>query len=101
MPDLFCQMHTNKAKALGIVDGDRVKIETAHGEIEAIAWVTQGIRETAVFIPIGWDERQPFHAWKSVNFLTDKNQRDPLSEQTNTKALLCRVTRATTSAVVK
>jgi hypothetical protein len=29
-----------------------------------------------------------------VNFLTDKSQRDPVSDQTNLKALLCRVTRA-------
>ena len=57
-------------------------------------FVHAGIRPDAVFVPIGWGERQPFHPWRSVNFLTDKNQRDPVSDQTNLKALLCRVSRA-------
>jgi anaerobic selenocysteine-containing dehydrogenase/Fe-S-cluster-containing dehydrogenase component len=93
-PDLYCQLHPDKAAALGIRDGERVRIETAHGAIEAVAWVHAGIRPSAVFIPIGWGERQPFNPWRSVNFLTDKTQRDPISDQTNLKALLCRITRA-------
>lgn len=93
-PDLYCQIHPAKAAALGLADGERVRVETAHGSIEAMAWVHAGIRETAVFIPIGWGERQPYHPWRSVNFLTDKTQRDPVSDQTNLKALLCRVSRA-------
>jgi len=90
-PDLYCQIHPNKAAALGIVDGARVRVETAHGAIDALAWLHAGIRESAVFIPIGWGERQPYHPWRSVNFLTDKTQRDPISDQTNLKSLLCRV----------
>ena len=79
------------AAGLRIRDGDRVRIETAHGETEARAWVYAGIRKTAVFIPIGWGERQPYHPWKPVNVLTDKTQPCPISEQTNLKSLLCRV----------
>ncbi|MFV0295380.1 MAG: molybdopterin-dependent oxidoreductase, partial [Hyphomicrobiaceae bacterium] len=92
-PDLFVQIHPDKAKGLGIADGERVRVETAHGVAEARAWVYAGIRPNAVFMPIGWGENQPFHPWKSVNFLTDSSQRDPLSGQTNLKALLCRVSR--------
>ncbi len=90
-PDLYCQIHPNKAEVLGIADGARVRIETAHGTIEARAWITPGIRSTAVFIPIGWDEKQPFHPWNPVNFLTDR-RRDPISDQANLKTHLCRVT---------
>ena len=90
-PDLYVQIHPDRAKARGIADGARVKIETAHGAIEALAWLHAGIRPTAVFVPIGWGEQQPFHPWRSVNFLTDKTQRDPLSDQTNLKTLLCRI----------
>ena len=93
-PDLFCQIHPDKAARLGIADGERVRVETAHGAIEAVAWLHAGIRPSAVFIPIGWGERQPFHPWRPVNFLTDKTQRDPVSDQTNLKVLLCRVARA-------
>jgi len=91
--DLYVQIHPQRAGRLGIRDGDKVKVETAHGAIEAIAWVTSGIRESSVFVPIGWGEKQPHHPWRSVNFLTDKSQRDPISDQTNLKTLLCRVTR--------
>ncbi|MEE9274957.1 MAG: molybdopterin-dependent oxidoreductase [bacterium] len=90
-PDLYCQMHPERAARLGVEDGGRVRIETAHGAIEAVAWINAGIRPSAVFVPIGWGERQPYHPWRSVNFLTDKDQRDPISDQTNMKSLLCRV----------
>jgi anaerobic selenocysteine-containing dehydrogenase/Fe-S-cluster-containing dehydrogenase component len=93
-PDLYCQIHPEKAARAGIADGERVRIETAHGAIEALAWVHPGIRPSAVYVPIGWGERQPYHPWRSVNFLTDKTQRDPCSDQTNLKTLLCRVSRA-------
>ena len=93
-PDLYVQIHPEKAGALGIGDGDRVRVETAYGTAEARAWVTAAIRPTAVFMPIGWGENQPFHPWRSVNFLTDSSQRDPASQQTNLKALLCRISRA-------
>jgi anaerobic selenocysteine-containing dehydrogenase/Fe-S-cluster-containing dehydrogenase component len=93
-PDLYIQIHPERAAAHGIEDGARVKVETAHGAIEAVAWVHAGIRPTAVFIPLGWGEKQPYHPWRSVNFLTDKMQRDPLSDQTNLKTLLCRISPA-------
>ncbi len=93
-PDLYCQIHPRKAEHLGIEDGVKLKVETAHGCIEAMAWLNPGIREDAVFIPIGWGERQPYHPWRSVNFLTDVAQRDPVSDQTNLKSLLCRIQKA-------
>ncbi len=92
-PDLYCQIHPVRAGRLGVSDGDRMRVETPRGSIEAMAWVSAGIRETAVFIPIGWGERQPYHPWRPVNFLTDKDQRDPVSDQTNLKSLLCRVSK--------
>ena len=90
-PDLYVHLHPEKANTLGIADGEQVRIASSHGTIEARAWLDAGIRPTAVFIPIGWGERQPFHPWYSVNFLTDKTQRDPISDQTNLKTLLCRI----------
>ena len=90
-PDLYVQVHPKKADKIGIKDGEQVRISSAHGSIEARVWLDAGIRETSVFIPIGWGERQPFNPWHSVNFLTDKTQRDPISDQTNLKSLLCRI----------
>lgn len=90
-PDLYAQIHPDKAATLWLEDGDRVRIETSHGDIEARAWITPGIRRSSIFVPIGWGEKQPYHPWRSVNFMTDKTQRDPISDQTNLKTLLCRV----------
>ena len=90
-PDQFVQIHPQHAAARKIADGDRIVVETPRGSIEGLAWVTAGIRKDAVFVPIGWGERQPFNPWKSVNGLTDRRQRDVISDQTNMKTLLCRV----------
>ena len=89
-PELYCQMHPDKARQIGVKDGDRVRVETPGAAIEARAWVTPGIRPTAVFIPIGWDTRQPFNPAETVNLLTGR-QYDPVSEQANLKSHLCRV----------
>ena len=91
-PELFCQIHPNKAHKLGIKDGDQVTVTTEYGELTARAWLHSGIRKSAVFVPIGWDEQQPFHPAKSVNHLT-RVSLDPVSQQANLKVHLCRVER--------
>lgn len=90
-PDLYVQIHPDKAAGLGIEDGREVTVETDHGRITARAWLHAGIRMDTVFIPIGWDNAQPFHPWASVNHLTDEGQRDPLSDHANLKGYMCRV----------
>ncbi|MGB0198085.1 MAG: molybdopterin-containing oxidoreductase family protein, partial [Candidatus Puniceispirillaceae bacterium] len=92
-PDMYVQMHPDKAAELDIADGEHVSIETAHGAVTARAWLYAGMRRDTVFVPIGWDSSQPYHPWNSVNYLTDEDQRDPLSDHSNLKSYLCRVTR--------
>ena len=74
-----------------ISDGQTIQVETAHGTVSARAWLYAGIRRDTVFIPIGWDSTQPYHPWNSVNYLTDEDQRDPLSDHSNLKSYLCRI----------
>jgi anaerobic selenocysteine-containing dehydrogenase/Fe-S-cluster-containing dehydrogenase component len=92
-PELYCQIHPDKAAAIGIEDGDQVSIETRYGSICARAWIHRGIRPSSIFIPIGWDEQQPWHPASSVNHLTGIRL-DPISQQANLKTHLCRVVRA-------
>jgi anaerobic selenocysteine-containing dehydrogenase/MinD superfamily P-loop ATPase len=92
-PELYCQIHPDKAKSLAIDDGDRVIVKTGNGKIRARAWLHRGIRPTSVFIPIGWDEQQPYHPAAGVNHLTD-GRLDPISQQANLKSNLCRVSKA-------
>ena len=91
-PELFCQIHPDKAAAIGVEDGDSVAIQTASGSITARAWIHRGIRPSSVFVPIGWDEQQPYHPASSVNHLT-AIRLDPISQQANLKTHLCRVSR--------
>jgi anaerobic selenocysteine-containing dehydrogenase len=91
-PDMYVQMHPDKAAELQVADGDEVSVETAHGTVRARAWLYAGMRPDTVFVPIGWDSSQPYHPWNSVNYLTDEEQRDPLSDHSNLKSYLCRVT---------
>jgi len=90
-PDMYMQIHPDKAAKLGITDGSEVTVETAYGSVCARAWIHAGIRADSVFVPIGWDAAQPFHPWGSVNHLTDGTQRDPVSDHANLKSYLCRV----------
>jgi len=90
-PDLRVHIHPDKAAPHRIRSGDRVVVESPRGTIEAIAHVDAGIRPTAIFIPLGWDERQPYHPWNPVNRLLPAEQRCPISDQTNFKATVCRI----------
>lgn len=92
-PELYCQIHPRKAAALGVKDGDDVFVETVNGRITVRAWLHRGIRANCVFIPIGWDEQQPYHPSSSVNHLTS-TRLDPISQQANLKTHLCRVGKA-------
>lgn len=89
-PDLYCQIHPEKAANKGIRDGETLVIESPNGQIEARAWITSGIHPDAIFIPIGWDTSQPFQPWGGVNALTD-GKLDPISHQSNLKLHRCRV----------
>jgi len=93
-PEQFVMIHPKKAAGLGIKDGDAVVIDNQHGSITAVAWIHEGIRESSVFVPIGWDERQKQHPARSVNWLVDHHERDPISDQTNMKSILVRLRRA-------
>jgi len=93
-PEQFVMVHPEKAAPLGIRDRDKVVIENEHGSITAVAWVHPGIRKSAVFVPIGWDERQKADPAASVNWLIDHSLRDPVSDQTNMKSILVRLRKA-------
>jgi len=92
-PELYCQIHPLKAAKLKINDGDRLVVVTESGEIKARAWLYLGIRQSSVFVPIGWDETQPYHPSKGVNHLTN-GYLDPISQQVNLKTHLCRIYKA-------
>jgi anaerobic selenocysteine-containing dehydrogenase len=94
MPDQYCMIHPEKAKALGIKDGDTVKVEGIKGFVTAKAWLYEGIRKDTVFVPNTYSHKQPFTQWKSINLLVNKDKRCPVADQVNYKGLVCRVSKA-------
>ncbi len=51
--DTWVEMHPQDAERLGVRTGDRVRVRSTHGEIEAGAYVYPGIQPGAVAIPLG------------------------------------------------
>jgi anaerobic selenocysteine-containing dehydrogenase len=89
-------MNTEDAAARGIGDGDRVYVETSRGRVPYTARVTGGIVKGAVEVNVGGGGPLQPPAWReaNTNFLTDDQNRDPISGFPVFKALLCQVTRA-------
>lgn len=92
-PQMYCQIHPKKADSLGVADGDQVTVRTANGALTVRAWRYSGIRENAIFIPIGWDEQQPYHPSEPLNQLVGLAL-DPISQQPNLKLHMCTVKKA-------
>lgn len=52
----FVEINTEDAKALGIKNGDKVKVKSRRGEIEIVAKVTPDIMKGIIFIPFHFAE---------------------------------------------
>jgi anaerobic selenocysteine-containing dehydrogenase len=93
-PDQYCLIHSEKASEIGVRQGDTVRITGLKGEFMAKAWIYEGIRKDTLFVPNSYSHAQPYSQWESVNSIVDKDKRCPISDQTNYKGLVCRVSKA-------
>lgn len=83
-PEALMEIHPSTAAQYGVVDGERVFVETKKGKIKIRAKLTEDIAPQVVSIPHGW-------AVANVNILTDIELRDPISGYPEDKGLLCRI----------
>ncbi|HKG01829.1 MAG TPA: molybdopterin oxidoreductase family protein [Conexibacter sp.] len=97
-PDVWAELSSHDAEALGVRDGDRLRIESARGSIEAPARVTD-IRPGSVFVPFHygyWDlsgEAGPNgQTGRAANELT-LTAWDPVSKQPIFKTAAVRVSK--------
>jgi len=84
-----CTMQVNPedAERLGLIDGERARLTSETGSIEAPVEVTDAIRAGVVSIPHGWGHDAPGvqlgvareHAGVNSNVLSDTSLIDPLS----------------------
>jgi assimilatory nitrate reductase catalytic subunit len=75
-PEAYAELHPELAAALGIGDGDAVRLSTRRGSVVVAARVTEDIRSDTVFVP--------FH-WPRVNDLTS-DRLDPTSRMPEFKS---------------
>ena len=79
----FVEVNPEDAKALGIKDGDRVKVKSRRGEIEIAAKVTKNIMKGVIFIPFHFAEC-------SANMLTNPAL-DPFAKMPEFKACAAKI----------
>ena len=88
-------IHPADAEARGISEGDRVWVESPRGRVGVRARVTDDVMTGQVELNVGGGS--PIHAeeWRdaNANYVTDLDNRDPISGFPVYKALLCEVRR--------
>jgi anaerobic selenocysteine-containing dehydrogenase len=97
-----CTLHIGAADAaaLGIADGDAVRVATVRGEVELPAEIDGRCLDGHVWIPNGYGmvhhgaKGEPSTDGVNTNELVDAANRDPISGCPHTKYTLCRVERA-------
>jgi anaerobic selenocysteine-containing dehydrogenase len=86
VPEPLMEIHPSTAAEYGIVDGEKVFVETEKGKIKIRAKITKDMSQQVVSIPHGWAEA-------NANMLTDIEVRDPIAGYPVDKGIMCRVTR--------
>jgi len=88
-------IHPADAKVRGILDGDKVWVESPRGKVGVRAKMTDDVMTGQVELNVGGGS--PIHAeeWReaNANYVTDFENRDPISGFPVYKALLCDVRR--------
>ncbi len=60
------RVHPADAEALGVAEGDRVRITSAHGRIELAAMLTADVKQGVVAVPHGWGHKGS-GGWRVAN----------------------------------
>ena len=96
----FIQIHPKAARAAGVENGSRVRVESPTGSVLGTALVWSDIREDTIFVPSTFGPAQElgdeFHVprYESANTLTNDRYFDNLSGQQAYKCFACRVVKA-------
>jgi anaerobic selenocysteine-containing dehydrogenase len=94
-PKPLVLIHPSDAEKRGIVNGDEVWVVSPRGRVPFTAKVTDGIIPGAVEVNVGGGGIIHSEPWRraNANYLTDFENRDPISGFPVFKALLCDVRR--------
>ena len=92
-PEPFVLVHPRDAESRGIKKGERVWVESPRGKVAFAAKVTDAVQPGVVEVNVGGGNPIQAEAWReaNTNYLTDPENRDPISGFPVFKALLCDV----------
>ena len=98
-PEPLVLIHARDAAARGIKKGDRVWVESPRGKVPFTARVTDAVVPGVVEVNVGGGNPIQAEAWReaNANYLTDLDNRDPISGFPVFKALLCDVRKMTST----
>jgi len=85
----FVWMHSEDAKKRGIDNGSWVEVESPIGKIELEARTEEKAPVGVVVVDFGWGN--PWDKAANINFLTDDQDRDPISSGTSNRLFPCQV----------
>lgn len=92
-PDPFLEIHPKQARGLGILNGDKVRVESPWGRVSAIARISEGLDQQVVMLAYGYGQPYTKGGWRSSNDLTPYELSDPISGATSNRRVPCRVVR--------
>ena len=85
----FVWMHQEDAKKRGIENGSWVEVESPMGKISLEARTEEKAPLGVVVVDFGWGN--PWDKAANINFLTDDQDRDPISSGTSNRLFPCQV----------
>ena len=99
-PEPQVLIHPDDAAARGIANGDLVYVSTPRGRVPFTARVTEAMNPGGVEVNVGGGGPVQAEPWRraNANYLTDLDNRDPISGFPVVKALLCEVEKAPAEA---
>lgn len=94
-PHPLIHLNAYDAKERGIEEGDHVMVASPRGEIKVVATLTDKINPGDTELNIGGGQDMQIGLWAkaNVNYMTDKDNQDPISGFPVFKDLLCQVTK--------
>lgn len=90
-PQGFADLHPADAAALGIADGQLVRVVTPKGEVRCRVRMSEVVHKGAVRLPWGWGDLE---AGLNVNDLTDDDRRNAVTATPSARTFMCRVEKA-------
>lgn len=86
-PEPVVKINKGTAREMGIDDGDKIRVVSPRGSIQAAVKLCETILPQVVVLISGWSH----HTGANVNLLTNDEARDPVSGFPEFRALMCKI----------